>query len=180
MWKRIGNTFFLIVVGISLALISFSFSSSLPGVTQYFNPGLILIMFILFFLGFKSTIKFIFIFGITLDILYFQFFGVYTISLILAALASVSVLNNFLTNKSLYSLIATIIIFTLSYTGVMAILDFILSGLSGPIAFSQAVFWQTILYQVMWGIIAAILLFHLLVAWFNKFKPFFLENKQPM
>jgi cell shape-determining protein MreD len=180
MWKSIGNTFFLIIVGISLALISFSFSSSLPSIAQHFNPGLILIMFILFFLGFKSTIKFIFIFGITLDILYFQFFGVYTISLIIASLASVFVLNNFLTNKSLYSLIATIIIFTLTYTGTMAILDFIFSGFRVPMAFSQAVFWQTIIYQIMWGVIAAILFFHLLVAWFNKFKPFFLENKQPM
>ena len=180
MIRRISKIIILIIVAISLALIQFSFSPSLPGLGQYFYPGLIVLIFILFFSGLKNALYFILAFGLALDILSFQFFAIYTTSLAIAAVSVAFILQNFLTNKSLYSLGATILIFTLSYNILISSFDFILSGFSHSLALTQLSFWKTLLYQAMWGLIAAILLFHLLVSWFNRFKPFFLENKQTM
>ncbi|HZJ41427.1 MAG TPA: hypothetical protein VFD51_00170 [Patescibacteria group bacterium] len=180
MIQRIGKIIILIIVAISLALIQFSFFPSLPGLAQYFYPGLIVLIFILFFSGLKLSLYFILIFGLVLDILSFQFFGIYTISMAVAVIIAAFILQNFLTNKSLYSLGATILIFTFSYNILLASLDFIFSGFVGTLAISQLSFWKTLLYQAMWGLLAAVSLFHLLVLWFNRFKPFFLENKETM
>lgn len=180
MIQKIGKITLLIITGLSLALMQFSFSSALPGVGQYINPGLIALVFTLFFLGAKSALYFAFVFGIFLDILSYQFFGLYTVALAVAVLAVAFVLHNLLTNKSIYSLAASIILFTFVYNLYLAISSWVLSGFNMGLAVTSSSFWQTLTFQALWGILAVILLFHLLVSWFTKFNPYFLENKKMM
>lgn len=180
MIQKIGSITLLIITGLSLALMQFSFSSALPGVGQYINPGLIALVFILFFLGPKSALYFAFVFGIFLDILTYQFFGLYTVALVVAVLAVAFVLHNLLTNKSIYSLAASIIVFTFVYNLFLAISSWVSAGFDTALAVTGAAFWQTITFQALWGLLAVILLFHILISWFTKFNPFFLENKKMM
>ncbi len=177
MWRQSGQIFILFIAGLALALVNFSFNSALPGLAIYLNSGLIALIFILFFLGIKPALYFILFFGIFSDILSFEFFSIYTISLSLAAFGLNFILQNFLTNRSLYSLTATIIGFTLVYNFSLTILDFLFSGLNHSLAFSTNAFWLNLGLETAWGLLFALLLFHPLVFWFKKFKPFFLENK---
>lgn len=178
MWRQSGQILLLFIAGLALALLNFSFSSALPGLAVYLNPGLIVLIFILFFLGFNSALYFILFFGIFSDVLSFQVFSIHTISLTIAALTLNFILQNLLTNKSLYSLTATVIGFTLIYNLSLALLYFIFSALSRPFALSANAFWFNLGIETAWGLVFALLLFHPLVFWFKKFKPFFLENKR--
>jgi hypothetical protein len=180
MLKRIEKILFLIVLCLFLSILQFSLPNTLAGAGKYINPGLITLIFIIFFFGLKSAFYFIFIFGVSLDLLSFQFFGFYTISLVAATLAATFVLHNWLTNKSLYSFWALILISVVVYNFFLAGLDFVASGLSGGLALGRTVFWQTIIFESGWALLAASLLFNLFIFWLKKFKPFFLENKQVM
>ena len=87
MWLQIGKILIFFISGLLLAILNFSLSSALPGLSHYINPGLIVLTFILFFLNIKPSLLFTLFFGITIDILSFEFFPIYTISFALAFLA---------------------------------------------------------------------------------------------
>lgn len=178
MWRQSGQILLYFIAGLVLALLNFSLSSSLPGLAIYLNPGLILLIFILFFLDLRSALILTLFFGIFSDLLSFEYFAIYTTSLALAVFALNFILQNFLTNKSLYSLMASIISFTLIYNLSLASLNFLLSFFAKPLALSSYSFWYKLGLETAWGLFFALLLFHPLVLWFKKFKPFFLENKR--
>jgi len=178
MFKRIGQIVLLIFVCLLLADLQFSFISSLPGVFNQINLGLIFLIFILFFFGIKTAVIFIFIFGFLIDSLSFQFFGFYFISLAGAALASYLILKNWLTNKSLYSFWALFLIATISYNLLASIMVFMASNFQGVPGFFSLVFWRNVFYQSAWNLLAGALFFNFLASLAKKFKPSFLEKNE--
>ena len=175
MLKIFSRIIFFVLVSILLVVIQFSLISALPGWGKYLYPGVVVSVFIIFFFDLLSAFYFIFLFGLLLDILSFQFFGMYTTSLALSALASYLILKKFLTNKSIYSLLAVMLIFIFSYNFLFSFFSFIFTSSSFQIF--QSAFWISLLIQFFWGIICTIIFFPPLVSWFKKFKPFFLEKR---
>lgn len=178
MFKRIGQIIALTLVCLLLANLQFSFISSLPGAFSQINLGLMFLMFILFFFGIKTAIVFIFIFGFLIDSFSFQFFGFYFVSLAGAALISYLILENWLTNKSLYSFWALFLIATISYNLLATVMVFIASNFQGVPGLFSLAFWRNVFYQSVWNILAGALFFNFLASLAKKFKPSFLEKNE--
>ncbi|MDI3496198.1 MAG: hypothetical protein PWQ35_219 [Patescibacteria group bacterium] len=176
MFKTFGQFLFLLLGSLLLAVFQFSFFSALPLWGQYLYPGIIVVVFILFFVDLLPALYFILAFGFFLDILSFQFFGVYSLVLASSALIANFVLKNFLTNRSLYSLLAVMFLFIFSYNILLVMANFIL--LNGSFKLGDISFWLSLGGQFFWGGLSAVLFFSPLIFWFKKFKPFFLEKKQ--
>lgn len=177
MFKKIGQI--LIFAGLCLAVANFQFAfiSPLPAAFNQINLGLMFLIFILFFFGVKATLVFILSFGFLMDIFSFQFFGFYLICLAATALVAYLILENWLTNKSLYSFWVLFLVATLAYNLTAAILAFVAANFQGLPGFFSFVFWRDTFYQSAWNILAAALFFNISVILAKRFQPFFLEKK---
>jgi hypothetical protein len=177
MIKSIGQLFFLALSCLAIAILQFSFISSFPGAFNQINIGLIAMVFILFFFGIKSAILFIFFFGSFMDIFSFQFFSFHLLVLATVSLVVYLILENWLTNKSLYSFWVLCLIASVTYGFISSILLFVFSGLGGGFSIFSLYFWQSLLYQSLWLLLVASLFFNIFVSLAKRFKPFFLEKK---
>jgi len=178
MLKKIWQTVILIFFTLFISLFQFSFISALPGIFGQLNLGFFIMIFVLFFFGFKPAVLFLLIYGFSLDFLSFDFFGFYVISFFLSALIAYLILHNWLTNRSLYSFLGLILISTIFYNFFGAILKYILGPESRTFFLIQSNFWISLVYQIIWSLIIAILFFNLAAGLTKKLKPFFLEKKQ--
>ncbi len=178
MISRILQLVAIILACLFLAVIQFSLISSLPGAFNQINLVLMLVIFVMFFFGIRSALLFIFVLGFFLDIFSFQFFGFYIISLAIAVMTSYLISENWLTNKSLYSLVVVLIITLFTYNLLAASLAFIAVGFNGSFGPFHSSFWISLFYQLAWGVLAAILFFNITVSLARRLKPFFLENKR--
>lgn len=180
MLKKIGQIAIFAFICLAVANLQFAFISPLPGAFSQINLGLMFLIFILFFFGPRATLVFIISFGFLMDIFSFQFFGFYLLCLAAAALVSYLTLENWLTNKSLYSFWVLFLVATLAYNLSATILAFIASNFQGiPGLFSLA-FWRDVFYQSVWNILAAALFFNISVTLAKRFQPFFLEKKRTL
>ncbi|HZJ40992.1 MAG TPA: hypothetical protein VFD16_01875 [Candidatus Saccharimonadales bacterium] len=177
MFKKIGQVLIFVAICLVAANLQFAFISSLPGAFNQINIGLILLIFILFFFGAKASLLFIFSFGFLMDIFSFQFFGFYFICLATAALVSYLILENWLTNKSLYSFWVLFLVATLAYNLSAVILAFLTVNFQGMPGLFMLSFWRNVFYQSAWNILAAALFFNISVVLAKRFQPFFLEKK---
>jgi hypothetical protein len=177
MFKKVGQVLIFVAVCLVAANLQFAFISPLPAAFNQINLGLMLLMFILFFFGARAALLFIFLFGFLMDTFSFQFFGFYTICLAVAAVASYLILENWLTNKSLYSFWALFLVATLAYNLSAVILTFIVANFQGVPGFFTLSFWRNVFYQSAWNILAAALFFNIAVILAKRFQPFFLEKK---
>lgn len=177
MFKKVGQILIFAAICLVASNLQFAFISSLPGVFNQINLGLMLLVFILFFFGAKAALFFIFSFGFLMDTFSFQFFGFYFICLVAAAVASYLILENWLTNKSLYSFWVLFLAATLVYNLAAVILAFFAVNFQGLPGFLTLSFWRNVFYQSAWNILAAALFFNIFVALAKRFQPFFLEKK---
>lgn len=176
MLQKIGKIILLALFCLGLALFQFSFISALTGIWQYLNLGVMFSIFILFLFGVKSALYFIIFFGFFLDMLSFRFFGFYTIILASSILAADFSLKTLLTNKSLYSFWASIVITVLFYNLLAAIFILFSNNFAEVFLLFTANFWQSLFYQAIWIMLVAALFFNFSISLIRKFKPFFLES----
>jgi hypothetical protein len=177
MLNKIGQIIILVFSSLLIAVLQFSFISSLPGAFNQINLGLMLVIFILFFFELRLATLFIIFFGFFMDIFSFQFFGFYLISLEAVVLIAYIISKNWLTNKSLYSFWVLFLISTLTYNLMTVILAFLAVGLQGQFGIFNLSFWRALFYQSIWSILAASLFFNIFTSLAKRFKPFFLEKK---
>lgn len=161
-----------------LAVIQFSFIGALSGAWRQISFGLMVGMFILFILGLRPALYFTGLFGFFYGLLSFDFFGFHLLALGAAILAAYFLLYNWLTNRSLYSFWAAILIAVLTYNIFLALLWFFSSGFQSRFVIFEKDFWLAVFYQFAWLFLAATLFFNFALAMIKKFKPFFLEKKQ--
>ncbi len=180
MLKTVLKSIIIAIACALLAILQFSFLSALPGVWQQLNLGLMAGMFILFILGLRPALFFAGAFGFFYDILSFSFFGLHLAAMGAAILAAYFLLNDWLTNRSLYSFWAAILVAVLTYNLFAAFLFFIGSGFQDKLGIFQSDFWLAIAYQFGWIFLVAALFFNLTIYLIKKYKPFFLEKKQGM
>ncbi len=177
MWRRIWQiSFFVIIVSLA-ALAQFSLVPAWPGFLAYINLGLIILIFSLFFFDFRGALLAGLVFGFWLDFLSFRFFGFYLLSLFLTLLISAWLLRDRLTNRSLYSFSALLLIATWLYNFLAAILFEIFEANQASFFLFRGDFWKSGLYQSAWGLLAAVFFFHLAAALTKRFKPFFLDKQ---
>jgi cell shape-determining protein MreD len=169
----------LILVGIIsfLALLQFSFISSLPNPFRQINLLLIVLIFILFFLDFRIASISALIAGFWLDVMSFNFFGFYIIIFFLCLLFAEWILKNWLTNRSFYSLLAIMVGTTFFYNILAAIILYVSSTDYAVFFLVQKNFWLAVAYQSAWSFLSALILFNLAVLVSKRIKPFFLEKK---
>lgn len=180
MLKLVGRIIFIILFAWLISAGQLSFISALPGAFKQINISLMAVIFYLFLFGLRPALYLVFALGFFLDIFSFYFFGFHLLLLGASLLAANFVLNDWLTNKSLYAFGATMVVASLVYNILAALLSLIASNFQlGALAFGLD-FWRSLLYQSAWSLLAALLFFNLSVILLKKFKPFFLENKRLM
>jgi hypothetical protein len=180
MLKSLSHLIFLSLFFLFLAVLQFFWINSLPGFWQHFNMGVIVLTFSLFLFGLRPTLYYILIFGFFLDLFSFQFFSFNILLLLATLMVAYFFLNSLFTNKSLYSFWAIIGVNIFVYNILSAIILFFASGLQDKFLMFYASFWESVIYQLLWGLLSSVLLFNFFVSLIKKFKPFFLEKTGKM
>jgi len=178
MTKNILQYLFLTVLALGLVILQFSFISALPH--PFFSINLLASALILAFLiTSKEKAWFLaLLMGLFLDIFSFHVFGSSTLSLFFSAVLVYLVLENVLTNRSLYSFMFLAIIGILSETVLYHLFLFIfdLSGQRSGLFFIKISFWSSLAWSLLAGLIIVLVSFHFLVALNRRLKPFFLNK----
>jgi rod shape-determining protein MreD len=125
--KRHLIIIFIIIIEI---LIQLNFLYYFPGFKNYFNPFLLLMIYLTLIYGWRKGIIWGAIGGFILDIYSLLNFGVLTISLLASILIAYFLFNRFFTNRSLYSLNILIICGILTYNFSLAFISWILYSLN--------------------------------------------------
>ncbi len=175
MYFRIIINFILLL---ALVLIQISFISGLPLGLNNLN---IIIISLIFTLGFKSINQALWsavTLGFFLDIFSFSFFGLHLIVLTLTISAVHFLLNNFFTNRSLYSMLALVSLAMIIYE--LCLNSFIyLAGLFSnmDLMVIGSDFWYVKLIQLGINLLAVIIIFYLIHFIANRLSPVFLLKK---
>ena len=163
MWKHFWQILILVSIISFLALLQFSFISSLPNPFRQINLLLIVLIFVLFFLDFRIASISALIAGFWLDVMSFNFFGFYIIVFFVCLLFSEWILRDWLTNRSFYSLVAIMIITTFIYNILASATIYIFSTDYSVFFLWQKNFWLVVAYQSLWGFLSAVILFNVAV-----------------
>jgi len=177
MWRKYQNIVIAFIAASLAVLVQFSLISAWPSFFNSINLILIILIFSRFFLG-RYDAVFVGLFaGFWLDFLSFHLFGVYLVALFLSVLAADTVLRNWLTNRSLYSLLVLTVIVNLVYNFSFYLLLNVTRTEGRVFSLGQKSFWVSFGTELVWSLLAVLLLFNLAAALTKKMKPFFLENK---
>ncbi|MFA5754379.1 MAG: rod shape-determining protein MreD [Patescibacteria group bacterium] len=177
MFKRIWQTA-LFVIGLSLIAVGqLTAIANWPSFFNSINAVLIVLIFCLFFLGFRATTWAVLISGFWLDIFSFNFFGLYLITLFLVILIADRISVSLLTNRSLYSFLLLILVSTIIYNFIFQILGYFSVDTPSSLFLVQKSFWLTLAYQSAWSVVCAVLMFNLSALLTRRLQPFFLEKK---
>lgn len=155
-----------------------SFISGLPLGLDNLNLVFVISIFILITAGLDSALWWAFGVGVLTDVFSFLPFGVYAVSLILGVLALKFILN-FFTDRSLYSLLATIFFGTIAYEIIFNLVAHAAMAASGQEfiqAFNKA-FWGQEMYKVIFNMVSVLMIFYVLNSLSNRLKPVFLMKK---
>ncbi len=177
MLKRILQFSFFILSAILAATWQWSFIYSLPPLASQFNLILIAAIFALFFFDFRWAILFAVSGGLWLDLVSFNFFGLYTISLVITVFLAERLLSGWLTNRSLYSFSLLILVASVFYSLLSGGASYFFASEPGIFFFGRSSFWWSLIYQAAWSVAAALVMFNFAGAATSRLKPFFLANK---
>lgn len=163
---------------ILLSVMQISFISGLP--FQMSNLNLILVILVLM-LGFGDlyfVMWWSFGLGLVLDVFSFLPFGTHLIALPIAVYIAYFLLNNFFTNRSLYTFLALGAISTLVYELFLQLTNFLLNINNGDFSFvKSSSFWMIKLSQLEFNLLAMLIFFNLLHFLSKRLKPVFLIKK---
>jgi hypothetical protein len=177
MLKKIWQIFFFIIILSGVAIIQSSFVFNLPAAFSQINLIVIVLVFTLFFFGFRPALYAAVVLGFWLDLFSFYFFGLHILLFLATVIFANWVLSAWLTNRSLYSFLLLIFIATAVYDFALALLFFLSGASLGTFFLWQGSFWLGLFYQVIWSGLAGLLMFNLASALTRRFQPFFLETK---
>lgn len=114
--------FRLSVLAVFIILIQFSFINSFDLVWLNINLVLYFLIYIFIVYDFKLAFWVTFFVGFIFDLLSFNFFGVYTLSLVLSFFVVHFLSINFFTNRSLYSFWLVSVFFVVIYNALVYLL----------------------------------------------------------
>ena len=171
MWYKI---IFSILAIASLVILQVTFLSAFGAYFAGFNLVLAGLIFLFFLVDFAKIVFFIIFAGILLDLYSSLPFGIFLVSLFVAAIISEIIIFNFLTHRSFYSVLSLGLIATLCFNSSFLILvtaayllglsDFSISG----------GFWLELIYQIINIGLLLTAMFFLTNSLSKKFKPNFI------
>jgi len=177
-WKKFLKILGAIFLIIFLAFFEISFISLLPAPFNRFSLFLSVIFFISIVISYHHALWLGFLEGIILNIFSVFPFGSISLAIIISLAVINFLLNNFFTNKSLYSLVILGILGNLIYLINLILIKFIffLFGIGGndisealsPFSLSES------LWQNAFNILMLILFFYIFNFWGKKIKALFL------
>ena len=177
MFKKIGQIILFFILSSAMAIVQFSFINVLPGIWGQINLVLVFAIFTLFFFDWQSALLYVAISGFWLDLMSFEFFGLYQGALLLTILLAYLILKNFLTNRSFYSFFSLITLATVIYNILIATLFYFSFSKYGLSLFAVGLFYRSSFYQIVWSLFLALALFNVATVLTKSFKPFFLVKK---
>lgn len=177
MLKKTGQIIIFFILSSLVAICQFSFINVLPGIWGQVNLVLVVAIFTLFFFDLRSALFYGIISGFWLDLMSFEFFGLYLSAILLTCFLTFRILKDWLTNRSLYSFLMAIGLATVIYNILIAVLLYLSFRKNGASLFLIGIFYQSIFYQIFWSLLLALALFNLAAALTKRFKPFFLVKK---
>ena len=179
MSKKIISFIVIIFVAVILSVLQFSLISALP--YPWYNINLLIVSLILVFLiSSKEQAWTLALFmGYFSDLLSFQPYGSAIVSLFVSAVIIYLILENWLTNRSLYSFLLLTVIGIISEHFIYYLFVFIFdwSGQTNGFFLFKAVFWESLAWSILSGLLIVIFSFHFLVLLSRKLQPFFLSKK---
>lgn len=178
MLNRILKSIAFFLAGVLLSLLQFSWVSTWAWPLSSINlPILALILSLLLFKP-KRTWLLALAAGLSLDIISFGPFGAHSLSLLVSIWIASLILNDLLTNRSLYSflLLSLLTLFAnaILYQLFLLLFDW---GLSQSSFFLfQSSFWQILAWRILFSLLIVLLLFYVLVTLTRRLKPFLLNK----
>jgi len=179
MSKRIIQYLILLFVASLLALLQFSLVSALPWPWNNFNLLVVAFIFAFLTVGRDKAWLLAAAAGCFLDIWSFHPFGLSLLSLLFSAVIVYIILENVLTNRSMYSFLLltaiAIISETFLYNIFLIILDW--SGSASKFFLFSVSFWEALAWSLLLGLLVVGLFFNLLAMASRKLHPFFLKRR---
>ena len=130
MYSKYSKIVINVILALALFIVQIAFISGLPGWFSNLNLILVVLIFILVLNSFRIAWWWSAGLGLLLDIYSFFPFGLFLISLTTAVFITNFLLNNFFTNRSLYSFLALTFFATLSYKLILFFLAFMAACLN--------------------------------------------------
>lgn len=176
MYAKIILNFLLIIL---LSILQLAFINGLPEIFS-FNLVLLVLIFILVILDLKTSLIWALGAGLIMDIFTFSSIDINLVGLTLSVFIAYILLNNFFTNKSLYSVLALVLCTSLVHSAIIFINLYIKAGLSNisPGLDFYKRFWLVNGYQLIINIIMAFLIFYLLHILGRRLRPVFLVKSK--
>lgn len=179
MTTRILKYAFLVIAAGFLALIQFSLISAWSEPWSNLNLVMVAIIAAFLTLGRDQAWFLAVATGFFLDVFAFHPFGIAMLSLFFSAVVIYLILENLLTNRSLYSFLLLTIIGVLAEAFIynLLLLVFDWSGSTSKFFLISVSFWQDLLWNMALSLILVGLFFNLLVLVSRRLKPFFLKRR---
>lgn len=179
MSRRLVQYLILSLLSGVLSLAQFSLISALPWPWSNANLVVVAVIFAFLVLGRDRAWFLALTAGWFLDVWSFHPFGLSMLSLLASAVIVHLVLENWLTNRSLYSfLLLTVIAISadaLIYNILSTILDW--SGSSAQFFLISGAFWEFLIWSILLGAVIVGLFFNLLAVVSRRLQPFFLKDR---
>ncbi|OGF26625.1 hypothetical protein A2477_04840 [Candidatus Falkowbacteria bacterium RIFOXYC2_FULL_47_12] len=171
----------LIIISLLLFFLQVSFFSAPPALAAGFNVLLVYSILVLLLVDVRLSLAYALFFGILTDLYSLYPFGIFIASFCIAVVISHIFLQQFFTNKSVYSFIALMALATVCFLSLQAALVwgahfFIFNALYAPVwtaAFARALLWQT-----LGNTIIAAVSFYAIDYFSKKLKPFLIQRQQ--
>lgn len=174
------NILFNALAIIIIIIAQLAFINGLPLYLSNLNIVLIIIVLLISLGSLKTALWWAFGLGLLFDFFSFEPFGLYLSSLFFTVLFMRLLLNNFITNRSLYSILTLTFfgtlcfefcVYTISYTSrFFSRQDFILE--------LQAGFWRQEAVNIFVNLIAMVIIFYLVNFLSRRFRPVFLMRRK--
>jgi rod shape-determining protein MreD len=164
----------LLILG--LLILQLAFISGLPGQFANVNAVLVLVLLIMAFGDFREALIWSIAVGALLDMYSYAPFGLNMFCLVLALLVANFLQINFLTNRSLYSVLALSMVASLVFE-LFALMIYWVAGFFSDFKTNVDLgfnFWLDELSKILANMVLAFLLFHLLSFVSRRFRPIFL------
>jgi cell shape-determining protein MreD len=173
--KILINLFFIVLVSI----IQLAFINNLPGYFGSLNLIIVVLVFILALGGTRMALVWSTATGVFLDLYSFMPFGFYFIALTGAVIITGFLLNNFFTNRSVYSFVALTVFAVVFFQMFILVFEFIIGRVTGfdLIAPLDDIVRLTGSVAAA-NIIATIILFYIMNLISKNFRPVFLVRRK--
>jgi len=175
MKRIIANIFF----AAALVMIQLSFVNGLPFFLSSLNVVLTAAIFVLVLAGLETALWWPAAAGVLLDAFSFSPFGLHTASLAITIILASLLLDNFFTNRSLYSFLALSAASLLVYELAVNFFGFLAHYFGAdrfPLVYNR-LFWEVKLWQSLSNLIFVAVVFYIFNFVSDKLKPVFLARK---